>query len=164
MRLVMGSTFRGQAQGNLNPKWIWSDGAEVMIVTNMGQFQESIEQISLGSDNRLKVKMIDLLCLGKTSDENHAKLRISHPRNEELGKYFPLVILDGKDGFGARHHLSNQSNVMIILNRSEYQEDINNSVLQLQAISEEAPRMHKKNIDMIFPAGFECAAYIVKVA
>ncbi len=104
--------------------------------------------------------MLDLLCLGKSSGQSHAKLRISHSRGIVSGEY-PLAILDGPEAFFVNEHLDNGSNVLVILDRSEYQEGINNQVLQLKSNADDQLANYVKDIPDSFPPGVEFEAFVV---
>lgn len=150
-----------QMVGKINPKWIWSDGSEALLVTSMKNFIDTTESIFISIDGLPKIRLADLLCLGKGNENSHAKLRLTHPRNECVGGEFPIIILDGPDAFDIRSHLSGSANVLVILDRMEYQERIHNAVLQLQNTAQELEQIFSGLPDH-FPFGVECAAYSVK--
>jgi hypothetical protein len=146
---------------NLNPKWIWADGAEGLLVTSVATFDSEIAGISLSIDEQTPITISDLLCLGRNKGQNHAKLRIDHPRGTLTGN-FPLVILDGPQAFMVHEHLAEVTNMIVILDRSEYQEGIHDAVLALRSISSDV-----QNTDFMdsmpgkFTPGIELAAYWV---
>lgn len=144
---------------NFNPKWIWADGAEGLVVTNVTSFESSLAGISVSIECRDPIALSDLLCLERNNVQNHAKLRIVHPRGELSGS-FPIVILDGAKAFMVHEHLTEVSNMLVILDRSEYQEGIHDKVLGLRSISGDY-----KNADCMsdtpdkLTPGIELAAY-----
>lgn len=146
---------------NLNPKWIWSDGAEGLLITKVVAFESAIAGISLSIAGRNPIALSDLLCLERNTVQSHAKLRIDHPKGSVLGK-FPIVILDGARAFMAHEHLTAGSNMLVILDRSEFQQGIHDEVMQLRSISSAYQNLKP---DWIMPnsllPGFELAGYWV---
>ena len=144
---------------NLNPKWIWADGAEGLLVTNVATFESAIAGISLSIEGQNPIAMSDLLCLGRNKGQSHAKLRIDHPRGALAGN-FPLAILDGAKAFMVHEHLAAVSNMLVILDRSEYQEGIHDAVLGLRNISSDGQNTDFKSaMPSKFTPGVELAAY-----
>ncbi len=159
------SSFDAAAQSlrylveNLNPKWIWADGAEGLIVTNVASFESSLAGLSLSIEGQNPIALSNLLCLERNNIQNHAKLRIDHPRGELSGN-FPIVILDGAKAFMAHEHVSSVSNMLVILDRSEYQEGIDDAVWGLRSISIDDQNTDLQNsMPSMFTPGIELAAY-----
>lgn len=144
---------------NFNPKWIWADGAEGLVVTNVTSFESSLAGISVSIEGRIPIALSDLLCLERNKVQNHAKLRIDHPKGELSGS-FPIVILDGAKAFMVHEHLTEVSNMLVILDRSEYQEGIHDTVLGLRSISGDDKNANyiSDMPDKLAP-GIELAAY-----
>lgn len=146
---------------NLNPKWIWADGAEGLLVTNIASFESSVAGLSISIDGQVPITMSEFLCLGRNKEQTHAKLRIDHPRGT-IGGSFPLAILDGAKAFSMHEHLASVSNMLVILDRSEYQEGINDSLLGLRSISLD---LHEADFQYPMPGklslGVELAAYLI---
>lgn len=145
---------------NLNPKWIWADGAEGLIVSNVEKFESSIEDLSLSIDGKSPILMSNMLCLGRNKDHGHAKLRIDHPRGTLNGD-FPLAILDGSNAFMMHEHLSTVPNILVILDRSEYQANVDDKVLELSSISQEIKAEFISTMPGNFAPGIELAAYLI---
>ena len=144
---------------NLNPKWIWADGAEGLLVTSVVTFESAIAGFSLTIEGQTPIAMSDLLCLGRNKGQSHAKLRIDHPRGALAGN-FPLAILDGAKAFMVHEHLAAVSNMLVILDRSEYQEGIHDAVLGLRSISSDGQNADFKSaMPSKFTPGVELAAY-----
>lgn len=144
---------------NLNQKWIWADGAEGLLVTNVGTFESAIAGISLSIEGHNSITLSDLLCLERNKIQSHAKLRIDHPKGAISGN-FPIVILDGARAFMVHEHLTAGSNMLVILDRSEYQEGIHDEVMQLRSISSDYPNPDLKCImPSVLTPGVELAAY-----
>ena len=146
--------------GKINPKWIEVDGAEGILITSMANFEKTLSGLSLKIDGQQFLPMRDLLCIEINGKQAHAKLRMSHPRGNLSGN-FPLVILDGPDAFYVHEHLDNASNLLVILDRSEYREGIHNDVLQLKSTAEDLPKNYFCDIPDNFPSGIEFAAYVI---
>lgn len=146
--------------GDLNPRWIWADRAESILVTRMTSFGDAIANLSLSSDDTASVPLQDLLCAAKGSEATSAKLRISHAGGKLDGKY-PLAILDGAEAFHEAPHLSGTINILTILDRFEFSEGINDRLLELGAIASDVQLDELAELPAYFPAGFDLAAYVV---
>lgn len=153
--------FMKKLLGELNPKWIWADGAESILVTRMTSFENAIAGLSISCDDTAPVPMLDLLCVARSNESTLAKLRISHPGGKLDGKY-PLAILDGAEAFHAAHqHLAGTTNILTILDRSEFSEEIHDKVLELGAIASDLQFDAYGELPASFPPGLELAAYVV---
>ena len=155
----------GQSLGclveNLNPKWMWADGSEGLLVTNVAMFENALAGFSLSIEGQAPIAMSDLLCFGSNKLQSHAKLRIDHPKGVISGN-FPIVILDGAKAFMVHEHLTAGSNMLVILDRSEYQEGIHDEVMQLRSISSDCQNADLKSaMPSTLTPGVELAAYWV---
>jgi hypothetical protein len=151
----------GSLVEDIDPKWIWADGAEGLLITSVAHFENAIVGLSVSIDGQAPIAMYDILCSGRNKRQSHAKLRVDHHRGDLSGR-FPLAILDGANGFYAHEHLARVSNMLVILDRSEYQEGIHNSVLELKSISCDAEfGFLQDDLPDNFPPGVEVAAYLV---
>ena len=146
---------------NLNPKWIWADGAEGLLVTGVSTFENSIEGLALSIGEQAPIAISGLLCSGRNNDQSHSKLRIDHPRGTLSGD-FPVAILDGLNAFLVHEHLAMVPNLLVILDRSEYKQDAHDVLLSLRSIScDNLDNRLKESIPDAFPAGVEVAAYLI---
>lgn len=145
---------------NPNPKWIWADGAEALLVTGVSTFESAISNLSLSIDGKPPVAIAKVVCLERNKVQSHAKLRIEHPRGTLEGG-FPLAILDGAKAFMVHEHLASVPNMLVILDRSEYQEEIHNKVLELRSISQDGNAHFQGSIPNSFAPGIELAAYLI---
>lgn len=150
-----------QILGDLNPKWIWADGAESLLVTRMKYFENAIAELALSCEDVSPVPMLDLLCAARSNEATLAKLRISHPRGKLDGKY-PLAILEGAESFHQAEHLIGTTNILTILDRSEFSEGINDRLLELGAIANDVQLDELGELPTHFPPGIELAAYVVQ--
>lgn len=146
--------------GNLNPKWLWSDAAEGLIVTSVTSFESSIENLSLSIDSRAPITVSSFLCLGRNKDQGHAKLRIDHPKGAIEGN-FPLAILDGGKAFFVHEHINAARNLLVILDRSEYTAEIHDIAKSLKSISQDHSANFSGVIPEAFTPGIEIAAYLI---
>ena len=154
-----GSAFDSLIE-NLNPKWIWSDGTEGLLVTSVTTFDRTIKNLSLLINGKQSIALSDILCLARNKDVSHAKLRFEHPRGS-LDGVFPLAILDGPKAFEVHEHLCTVRNLLVILDRSEYQSSIHDTALQLIPISQDISPEFKRSIPERFAPGIELAAYLI---
>lgn len=150
----------GAVVENLNPKWIWADGAEGLLVTNVTAFESAISDLSLMIDKTTPIAMSELLCMDRNNKQTHAKLRVDHPRGALEGG-FPLAILDGARAFMAHEHLAVVPNMLVILDRSEYQEGMHDKALELRSISQDNSTYLQDSMPDRFAPGIELAAYLI---
>jgi len=144
---------------NFNTKWIWADGAEGLVITNVAIFESSLSGISLSIDGEEPISMSDLLCLERNKLQSHAKLKIDHPKGIITGS-FPIIILDGARAFMVHEHLAAESNMLVILDRSEYQEGIHDAVMGLRSISSDSQDADfLRAMPSKFTPGIEIAAF-----
>ena len=144
----------------LNQKWIWADGAEALILSRLTKFEHSIEGVSLSIDGNVPVALSELLCMGRNKEQTHAKLRIDHPKGGINGS-FPLAILDGRTAFEVHEHLGSVANLLFLLDRSEYQGDIHDTVLGLRSVSHQATSNLHLFMPERFAHGIEISAYLI---
>jgi hypothetical protein len=148
---------------NLNPKWIWADGSEGLLVTSVASFETAIADLSLSIGGQSPICISDLLCLGRNKGQRHGKLRIEHPRGALDGN-FALAILDGATAFMAHEHLATAANMLVILDRPEFQAGMHDEVLRLKNISLDSPNTHLlSTMPRQFPPGLELAAFSIDV-
>lgn len=145
---------------NPNPKWIFADGAEALLVTRKARFENEISCLSLSIDGKPPIAMTDFSCLERNKVGSHGKLRIEHPRGALEG-VFPLAILDGAQAFFVHEHLTSIPNMLVVLDRSEYQEGIHDKVLELRSVSQGSNTFCQSHIPDRFARGIELAAYVV---
>lgn len=145
---------------NPNPKWIWADGAEALLVTSVAMFESAIAHLSLSIDGKPSIAISDLICLERNKEQSHSKLRIEHPRGVLEG-VFPLAILDGAKAFMMHEHLALVTNLLVILDRSEYQEGIHDKVLGLRSISQDNDAYFQGSMPDRFAPSIELAAYLI---
>ena len=153
--------FIKSVNGGIDPKWMGADGAEGLIVTNMGNFEETLLGLTLRLPEKATCEIDDLLCLGKSRAQTHAKLKLSHAKGDLSGSY-PLVILDGPESFEIHEHLDDSSNLLIFLARSEYTTGIDDRVQLLRNASERSLDRPISNIPDRLPCGVELVAYSVR--
>ena len=153
----------GSLVENMTAKWIWADGAEGLLVTGVATFMSSIDGLTLSIDGQAPIAVSDLLCVGRNGGQSHAKLRMDHHRGALAGN-FPLVILDGAKAFMVHEHLAAESNLLVILDRLEYQDGIHDAALELRSISSD---ISDDDFESAMPnklaPGVEVAAYLIDV-
>lgn len=146
--------------GNISPKWIWSDGAEGLLVTSVTKFVSAIENLSLSISGKQPITLSAILCMARNKGHDHAKLRLDHPKGSLDGN-FPVAILDGSKAFEMHEHLASIPNLLIILDRSEYQERIHDTALLLGGISQDISPEFMQTIPEKFAPGIELSAYLI---
>lgn len=151
----------GALAGGVDPKWIMTDFAEGLIVTNITSFENSIENLALSIDSGPPVSVSDLLCLGRNKGHWHAKLRLEPPKGTVEGR-FPLAILDGGKAFSVHEHINAARNVLIILDRSEHVIEVHDVAKSLKSISQDLGVDFADVIPLTFTPGIEIAAYLIE--
>jgi len=154
------SRFMSGLLENINSKWIWTDGSEGILITSMANFDKTISDVFLKINEQQALPLRDILCIEINGGPEHAKLRKTHPRGDLSGN-FPLVILDGPDAFHIHEHFEKASNVLVILDRSEYQEGIHGTILQLKSVADTIISNKLEDIPDNLPPGIELAAYVI---
>jgi len=150
----------GSLLGKVNPKWIWADGAEAILVTSLAAIERSAGNLFFVTTNNNRISMLDFLCARKNSESGHAKLRLAHPRGKLNGN-FPLAILDGSEAFHSHQHLLHVPNLLFILDRSEYDEGMHGSVISVKNISSQFIPRELMDMPDSFPEGFEIASFVI---
>ena len=149
--------------GSQKQRWIWADSSDGIIVTSMRKFEETASEIDIVVEGTSPLPLIELLSIGKSGQKIHSKLRFTHPRGD-IAEALPLVILDGPDAYAVHEHVPVNSNLLIVLDRSEYQEGIHDSVLQLASISEDTASVAlAREAPETFPPGIELLSYLVDI-
>ena len=145
---------------DLNPKWIGSDGAECLIVGTLSELRTRYKDIFITSDNTSPISVEEILCMQNITDSRHGKVRFTHSRGSLDGN-FPLLILDGSDAFNILSQGGINSNVLILLERSEYHDSINNTVLQLKQSAKDVTESILDDLPNPVPAGIEFMSFSV---
>lgn len=156
-------SFFKHLQANFNPKWVWADGAEVLLVTNLSKFELTLANVSMVMGTKPSIPLSELLCMARNQAQSHSKIRLSHPRGNIAGTY-PLAILDGPEAFYMHEHLDCHSNILVISDRSEYRVDINDAVMQLRNVSVPDEAGSHSIIPEVFPLGMEIASFVIDVS
>ncbi len=152
--------FYNEWLGSLNPKWIASDGAESLVVGTLSELTFVYKNLFISSDNTKPISMDEILCMQKIKEPRHGKIRITHSRGD-LDGLFPLLILDGADAFNILSQGISHSNIIVLLERSEYHENIHNTLLQLKQTAEDITFQMFECLPEITPAGIEFISFAV---
>lgn len=154
---VIGSLVDG-----FNEKWLWSDSPEGLLITGLSSFEESIENLTISVDDNSPVSMSDILCMGRNKNQAHAKLRVDHSKGCVDG-VFPLAILDGSNALMTAEHLYSARNMLIILDRSEYQAEAHDIARASLGLSTIGSVEFQGCIPGLFVPGIEIAATLIEV-
>ncbi|MBK6973905.1 MAG: hypothetical protein IPH26_13555 [Sterolibacteriaceae bacterium] len=153
-------SFFNHLLGKCDPKWLWADGAEALVVTSIAKFELNQEGVSLLTTGEPSVALSDVLCIARNKSQSHSKIRISHPRGNIVGT-FPLAILDGPEAFYVHEHLDGTSNILVVSDRSEYRADIHDTVVQLKGMAAADAGSSPAGIPNTFPPGIEISAFVI---
>lgn len=145
---------------NINPKWIWADGAESLVVGTLSKLTTDYKKLLLKSDGLDPIPMDELLSMQNITEPCHGKVRITHSRGDLSGE-FPLVILDGPDAFNILSNTAIKSNILVILERSEYNENISNTVLQLKQTTSDITEQMFYDLSLSAPPGIEFISFVI---
>ncbi len=144
----------------ISPKWIESDGAECLIVGTLNELKTRYKSLLVTSHETSSVSLEEILCMQHINEPRHGKVRFTHSRGSLDGK-FPLLILDGSDAFNIISQNGISSNILILLERSEYHENIHNTVLQLKQSTKDITEDVLEYIPSPIPAGLEFISFSV---
>ncbi len=147
--------------GDVSPAWAKSDGQDLLLVTKMMQFKTSLEGLiaSLDGSNSQLITLESLLGFEQLGDSRQSKMKISHPRGE-LKSDASIVILDGPSAFSIREHIPLKSDLLIILDSGEFNENEFEFINELENFSEADDAERSDLIPAVkFPVGFEVTSY-----
>ena len=140
------------------PRWIWTAGAEVQVMTNQAKFRETLTGLQIGAQTAAAVPLEDALCA--PSDGNKlAKLRVLSVGHVFL-KNVPVTILDGEAAFDQIDQIES-GNILILLERTEYTAEIQNYLLDLRSWAKAPPPEVLQDMPSRFPPGIEITAFVV---
>lgn len=148
--------------GNVSPAWSKSDGQDVLLITKMNQFKSSIDSLLAGVGDQCEhsIKFESLLGFERLGDGRHSKMKISHPKGD-LQSSAELVILDGPSAFSVKEHIPLRSDLLVVFDSLEFNENELEFVNELELaaeidnVSEESSHAIKEK----FPVGFEISTY-----
>ena len=157
-----GIAFLEHLIGGVSPAWAKSDGQDLLLVTKMNQFKSSIDYllVGVGGGEVRPIGLESLLGFEKLGDGKHSKLKISHPKGD-LNSNARLVILDGPSAFSIKEHIPLASDLLIILDSLEFNENELAFVNEIERVADINDR-HDGIVNRItekFPIGFEVSSY-----
>jgi len=124
--------------GSVSEGWHSTDDAETLIVTKVEQFLTQAKDVCFLLYGE-SVDLIDLLCVERNRDYRQSKTKIEPVKGDITGK-FPLVILDGITPYYIQEHINQASNLLLILDRSEFDQGVLSDISALaQAFPVHAP-------------------------
>jgi hypothetical protein len=148
--------------GNVSPEWAKSDGQDVLLITKMNQFKSSIDSLLAGVGDQYEhpIKFESLLGFEKLGDGRHSKMKISHPKGD-LQSSAELVILDGPSAFSIKEHIPLRSDLLVVFDSLEFNENELEFVneLELAAEIDNVSEESSHAIEEKFPVGFEISTY-----
>lgn len=116
---------------SFSENWLTSDGAESLVVTGVERFFNEAKSVSLISENN-QIELLDLLCVERNRDRRISKTKIE-PAKGTISGDFPLVILDGVGPYLIQEHIDIVSNLLMILDRTEFDQGVFDDVADLAA-------------------------------
>ena len=154
--------FMEHLLGNVSPAWAKSDGQDLLLVTKMNQFKSSIDCLLAGVSDQCEcpIDFESLLGFEKLGDGRHSKMKISYPKGS-LDSSAELVILDGPSAFSIKEHIPLRSDLLIVFDSLEFNENELDFVneLELAANSVSICDESSQTIAEKFPVGFEISSY-----
>lgn len=158
--LTSNFTFLKELLGEINQSWANSEGHDLLLITNIVKFKNSIENLFLKINNLQSqpISIGNLLAFEQLGNGKQSKLKISHPKGA-LNSNAGLIILDGPSAFSIKEHLSEDSDILIIYDYLEFKENELNFVKEVDLVS--LPNHNLLNTFYIesFPVGFEFCTY-----
>lgn len=135
-KLTKLSRFFSDAINGYQESWIIGNNIESAVVTNKAAWIRQIEGISVTSDGSPKVsanhsfELSKLLMIAGCDEMPSSHTRIISSISSEDVEDVPLVILDGMEALSKWENYM-QSNVIVLLSRSEYMEEAENIISML---------------------------------
>lgn len=157
IELVEVTTFLRTITSQVDPAWVNADATECLLITNRATLEADVSGTTLNIEQS-PYPLEKLLLLGAASS-NNSKLLVSSPmRADEFES--PVAILDGPRAFEMHSQLRGNPNLLIFLEKSEYNESIENSILMLKHASAKNQNLCQLPPPAMFPLGFDVAAFI----
>lgn len=143
-----------------DPKWIWTAGAEGLIVTNQAGFREAVKGLNIAVGTQAPLPLGDVLCAAGIHDKNIAKLRLASSGRVSERIHAPLTVLDGAAAWDQMSHV-HTGNVVVLLERTEYTADVHNVLLEAAAYADEPPADIRLDIPGRLPPGVEASTFFL---
>ena len=141
-------------------RWLYSSGAEALIMTNQSSFWDAVDGLQIAVRKEGAIPLRDALCVASIHDRGVAKLRLS-PANRMPGPICsPVTILDGASAWDQMTY-ANSGNVLLLLDRTEFTVDIRNFLLDVANYADEPTAEMKLNIPDRLPPGIELTAFVL---
>lgn len=113
----------------VSESWLATDDSEVLVVTKVEHFSTQAREVKFSVEGR-QIELIDLLSVERNRDRKRSKTKLEPPKGDISGR-FPLVILDGITPYYVQEHIDQRSNLLLILDRSEFDEGVLTDIKEL---------------------------------
>lgn len=143
-----------------DPRWVWTAGAEGLILTNQAGFREAADGLQIGVRTGEPLPLSDVLCAAGIHDRNIAKLRLAPASRVPEHIDVPVTVLDGPTAWDQMSNVDT-GNIVVLLERAEYTADIENVLLEAAGYAEEPPADIRLDIPGRLPPGVEATAFFL---
>lgn len=144
--------------------WLWSEGAECLVVSNKVQFTQEISALSLSISGQKPHDLSALLSMSTTHSGESGKMLLSSGKsNLSILHDCPIAILDGIASLRSRDHVR-ATNLLIALERAEYLDEANNLALELNNVRDDALLPHGAETATPLPNGIEATVFAISSA
>jgi hypothetical protein len=147
--------------GNVAPAWAVSNGQDLLLVTKMNKFKALIHNVLVGveMDKSPTMPLENLLGFEQLGIGRHSKMKITHPKGD-LDTNADLVILDGSSAFSIKDHIPLASDLLIVFESLEFNENELEFVNQVELATQANAAPFEFSITLgSFPVGFEVSSY-----
>lgn len=142
---------------SFSENWITSDGAELLVVTTVENFLNEAKSVRFKFENT-PIELAELLCIERNRDRRASKTKVE-PTKGAVSGAFPLVILDGIAPYYIQEHVDQKSNLLMILDRSEFDQGVFDDLADLSTAYPKAATKALVEVLNTFACGEELAIF-----
>jgi len=160
-KLAKINLFFKNTSSEFHRSWIHARKNECHLITNKAAWLREIKNVFIYSYNGARYNLYDLLMPSTNIHAEHSRFLITSPKSDISGyDYIPLAILDGLDALKSWESVKS-SNVIIILDQMEFNEDALNILALLSSARDDKKIPTIKGIPSNFPDGIETIIYAI---
>ena len=135
--------------------WIHARKKECHLITNKSAWLREIKNVFVYSKNEARYNLYDLLMPSTNLNTEYSRFLVTSPKSDICGyDYIPLAILDGLDALKSWESVGS-SNVIIILDQMELNEDALNILALLSSARDDKKIPPIKGMPSNIPEGIQ---------
>lgn len=159
------SQFYGKTFTAFNPSWMLIRNQECIVVTNRAAWERETGGIHVSVKDGLRrpvvFPLVDLLMAGLLDSDQQPRIGLVSPKTEITGRTgTPVTILDGPEALKSLEKITT-SNVIILLDRCEYNESVEAVLAGLASLRSDEPLTDADLPGSEIPAGTEMAIFAI---